>query len=428
MSYKTALRICLGAMRSTPVDALYAEALVPPLSLRRQYLSEKLIHKIYINNQPLLHNIYILNTSDLTNKFWSNKNSPLLCTAFRDSSNILSLLDNPYNYITNFEYFNLFSKVSLITPQYSDHPNISMNILNTILEKWNNPLLVYTDASKSLLGTGCACYIPSTNNIIKVKLPSHCSIFTAEAIAICEALKFIYLSNADTSIILSDSLSVLTSLENTISFNIKINPCILKIKKMLNDILATGKVVHFVWVKAHIGIKNNEIVDSLAKESIHSGFPSESKICLADSFSILKTKLRNRWFGLWREFCHTNPTRYTLIHPDLPSKFWHEDFVCPRKYITTIIRLKFGHACFPAHLFKINVLPSENCDICDIKGDLDHIFFQCSKYRAASNRFYNNLINCNIQSPFNILSLLCQFNKQIFDCIIQFLEETKILL
>ena len=249
-----------------------------------------------------------------------------------------------------------------------------MNILDSTLEKWNNPLLVYTDASKSQLGTGCAYYIPSINIISKFKLPSHCSIFTAEAIAIYEALEFIYSFNAETSIILSDFLSVLTSLENSISFNIKINPYILKIKKMLHDVSATGKEVHFVWVKAHIGIRNNEIVDSLAKESIDSGAPTEIKISFPNSFLILKTKLRNSWVGLWQEFCHTNPTRYTLIHPDLPSKFWHENYDCPRKYVTTIIRLKFGHACFPAHLFKIKMLPSENCDTCNIKGDLDHIF------------------------------------------------------
>ena len=63
-----------------------------------------------------------------------------------------------------------------------------------------------------------------------------------------------------------------------------------------------------------------------------------------------------------------------------------------------------------------------------LRGDLDHIFFQCAKYRAASDRLYNNLNNCKIQSPFNVLSLLSQFNKKIFDCFIGFLEEANILL
>ena len=259
-------------------------------------------------------------------------------------------------------------------------------------------------------------------------MPIQCSIFSAEAIAIYEALEFIYSSNVDTSIILSDSLSVLTSLGSSNILNIKINPYIIKIKKLLHNVLAMGKEVHFVWVKAHIGIKNNEIVDSLAKDSINSGFPLEPKICLSDSFNFLKFKFRNKWSELWRDFCHSNPTRYTLLHPDLPSKFWHENYDYPRKYVTTIIRLKFGHACFPAHLYKINVLSTENCDTCNVKSDLDHIFFQCAKYRAASDRLYNNLLNYKIQSPFNVLSLLSQFNKKIFDCFIGFLEDSNILL
>lgn len=45
-----------------------------------------------------------------------------------------------------------------------------------------------------------------------------------------------------------------------------------------------------------------------------------------------------------------------------------------QKYISTIIGLKFGHACYPVYLYKIHDLDLEIDIICQEKGDLNHIF------------------------------------------------------
>lgn len=43
-----ALRICMGAMRSTPIEPLHVEALEPPLKYRRNHLSHKFLIKNYV--------------------------------------------------------------------------------------------------------------------------------------------------------------------------------------------------------------------------------------------------------------------------------------------------------------------------------------------------------------------------------------------
>lgn len=125
---------------------------------------------------------------------------------------------------------------------------------------------------------------------------------------------------------------------------------------------------------------------------------------------------------MWKEYCFTNPTRYTYIHPEIPSSFWHDNFSVPRRYITTIIRIKFGHACYPVHLFKIKILTTDKCAACNTTGHLDHIFFECKNNVEASNKLYLNLLNSNVLPPFNLLSLLCQNNRKILDCVISFFK------
>ncbi|KAG5866999.1 hypothetical protein JTB14_018162 [Gonioctena quinquepunctata] len=70
----TALRLCAGAMNSTPVDSLRVEALEPPLEIRRTFLSKKSIVKEEIKKSGTIKDISQLNTEDLTNIFWSIKN------------------------------------------------------------------------------------------------------------------------------------------------------------------------------------------------------------------------------------------------------------------------------------------------------------------------------------------------------------------
>ena len=52
-----------------------------------------------------------------------------------------------------------------------------------------NSISIYTDGSKSSEGVGCAVVTPDT--VIKKKLPSISSVFTAELLAVLTAVKYI---------------------------------------------------------------------------------------------------------------------------------------------------------------------------------------------------------------------------------------------
>ena len=116
----------------------------------------------------------------------------------------------------------------------------------------------YTDGSKDYDRVGCAVII---NNIsIQQRLPSNASIFTAEIKAINLALDAIAESDDDHFIILSDSLSVLLSLENK---NLD-NPLVVNLSQKLHLLSIAHKTIFFCWFPSHIGIRGNEAADVAA--------------------------------------------------------------------------------------------------------------------------------------------------------------------
>ncbi|XP_072395130.1 uncharacterized protein [Diabrotica undecimpunctata] len=203
------LRVCLGAMKTTPVESLHVEAIEPHLNHRRQFLTDKFLLKISRTNSNLYSNIIVLNEHDLTNKYWSKKNYPLLCIALQSNQDILSDLYNPSSTLLDlYDYMSLFLNIKIEKTSYSDNFHININLLYSILASFEESVAIYTDASKSKDGVGCAFYIPSKNINYSYKLENIFSIFSAEAIAIYEALTFLSQCTIDSAIIISDSVSV----------------------------------------------------------------------------------------------------------------------------------------------------------------------------------------------------------------------------
>uniref|UniRef100_A0A6P7FME6 Uncharacterized protein LOC114331939 n=1 Tax=Diabrotica virgifera virgifera TaxID=50390 RepID=A0A6P7FME6_DIAVI len=173
-------------------------------------------------------------------------------------------INNINNLDTN-DYFAFFYEPDIRIPTYYNSSLLDLCILNSCIDKWPKATVIYTDASKTSEGTGCAFYIPSKSTEKMFKLPSNCSIFSAEAIAILESLIYFDSLNNNSVLIISDSLSVLLCLKNSKLPNYNSNPFIYQIKNMLVKLKNKNKTTNFIWVKAHVGIKYNEHVDSLAK-------------------------------------------------------------------------------------------------------------------------------------------------------------------
>ena len=97
---------------------------------------------------------------------------------------------------------------------------------------------IYTDGSKdrSISTAGSVVFCPTFNKKVQRKLDRNISVFTAECIAMCDALDLALEKSNCNICIFTNSLSLLSSLQK-ISLDIKINPCILEISKKYMEFL-----------------------------------------------------------------------------------------------------------------------------------------------------------------------------------------------
>ena len=124
---------------------------------------------------------------------------------------------------------------------------------------------LFTDGSKNQNNfVGFACIYPDENRYLGRSISKTASVYTAECIAIYEAMMLISESKYDKFVILSDSLSALLSLKSA-NTCMKSNYYTFEIKKMQNEITARypEKSIKFTWIPSHVGIEYNEAVDSL---------------------------------------------------------------------------------------------------------------------------------------------------------------------
>src|SRR6218665_1073425 len=100
----------------------------------------------------------------------------------------------------------------------------------------------------------------------KHRITDQFSVFTAELIAIEEALKWLFSNKIkEPVIIFLDSLSSVEAIQSQTS-NSKPN-IIIRIMKLLRSLYLENCSVTFVWIPTHVGINGNEIAASLCKEA-----------------------------------------------------------------------------------------------------------------------------------------------------------------
>lgn len=431
IQYKS-IRICIGAMGSSPCHAILAEAQEAPLKLRRKLLAKKYVLKIRtLKSNYLLKCLCVVSIENYTNKYWRIKNTPPLVEAFSETGKyddclITSEKSHP---IFNIEYDDIIHSPCIIYPIYSDITRINVNIMKSILSNYSDDYIIYTDGSKNDKGTGSAFYVPNTNHSFMRRIHNMCSIFTAEAFAIESALKWITDNNVGDSVIISDSKAVLQSLKASNLFKNYQHPIICNIKKLVCNLYKNNQKVTFIWTKGHSGIVGNEIVDRLAKESVT--LPAIYNILMIpDIICSIKKDIRMEWEEMWANYVQESTNPYTLIHPTLPNSIPHiSEYPVSRFYSTTITRLKLNHGRFPAHLCKVGVLTSSLC-VCDNTSvaDVNHLIFACKNHTHEIKKFMNKLNNFKIQQPLNIVTLLSSQKKYILDEIINLIKASNIII
>ena len=371
------LRISCGAMKSTSIAALQVECGEQPLDLRRE--QQQLQYAIKINAIKDHETAIILKPD--RRKMKRGK------TSFaHQTSNFITDLD------ISHEIYG--PEISPIPPWHFKETNITYDLYKTInkemapeiiqqaalcmINNFTNHIKIFTDGSKDNLGrVGSAVYISDFEVGLTFRLPNGLSVYTSELVAIREALRFIKDNKIQNSIILSDSLSTLQSLETGRSLS---RPNLLiETQALLLDIENEKIEVCFAWVPSHVGIRGNEEADKLAKLATLKPKPDlNEKFELKEAYSLVDDHILKKWQMKW--FSEPTGRDYFEVERSVSHKI---KFSCKeRDKETTITRFRLGKCYLNSYLHQIGKHPTGLCNTCHVPETVKHYILECRQNKT----------------------------------------------
>jgi ribonuclease HI len=379
-----ALRVCLGAFRTTPISSLHMEANELPAQLRREKLALQYIVKLKSNpNNPAYVSVFQPNFKPL---FIAKPN--VIATlgirmeqSLQDIGVDLSCIAQhalpsspPWLFHRpgfDFTLYNLGTKSNT-------SPDIYLSRYRELVSMYQGYQQIFTDGSKhrSAVSAGAV----TEGKVLALRLPDHSSIFSAEARAVLVGLKIIEQSPEKCFLILSDSLSCLKSLENR---NLQ-NPVVLEIIERVHKLLSSGLKISFVWVPSHIGIAVNTAADATAKAALSLQL-CETTVPYSDFKPLVAIYVKGVWQMSWDG---ENSNKLHCIKPVI-GPFAKTSL--PRRDEVVIHRLRFGHT-HHTHGYLLRKELAPVCDTCHVPLTVEHILLLCSTYAPSRKKFFADCV------------------------------------
>ena len=376
-----AIRTATGAFRSSPIISISAESGIKPLKFS---FDQKLInYTLRIRADPT-HPV-----NDILDETPTDPENPYIQRSFRSRSQTTML-----EYGINFENVSTesmeiprwLSKIQVCQELHdvrkNDYNEIQLRAIfrDHILK--HQPPIMYTDGSKRSEGVGCAAV--DDQAVFAKKLSPLASVYTAELLAIQEAVTQLSLRNSVSAVIVTDSKSAIQGLKNTNSKN----PLIRNIR---NKSLHFENKLTLCWVPSHIGIHLNEKADKEANQIALKTTIDHETIPKSDMKVHIKQAVKHKWRDKWQ---NTTRNKYREITDSI------NPLVCAtssnRQWERTLARLRLGHSML-THGFLMN---RENagppmCHECGSPLTIKHLLTECMNFNQdrvlCFNQTYTDL-------------------------------------
>ncbi|XP_076388110.1 uncharacterized protein LOC143264519 [Megachile rotundata] len=385
-----AAKLALGLRFSCPNNVALAEARLPPLRARAEFLGSKYFLKVFsFSNNPICS--YLEKFIELWNVSYGGssdrrKRGEVIhsCLAYS-----LPLKDQLYtlhrapchlsDLDTQFSEINVNTSFGL---HLQSSPSANLEFASFISENFPNHILIFTDGSKSddSPSTGVAFVCSQLNKNFTLSLNPHASIYTAECAAISFAIDMAK-ENKDLSyLICSDSLSALQSLLAK-PYTASTNPFIVRIKESLKTFNCdsnSDSSISFLWIPSHQNIEGNELADKAAKEAAQNPPSSHISIPYTDFNSVLRRRLWEQASEAWLKDSNRKGSHYFNTYFDSSKHPWFHNLCIPRFVSSWVSRYRSNHYNFGVSLKKIGVDSSSNCPCGFVDRDLNHVIWDCS--------------------------------------------------
>ena len=376
-----ALRLCLGAFRTSPVESLQVEANESSLAQRRDQLSVLYALKLASNvHNPAYETTFmpqfqlLFNRKPKTVPTFGIRTLKMLQDINIDHSTIASFsLPLVPTWLCHFPVVNF-------AMQIGNKSTISPEVLKQhffgLLETYRDFVPIYTDGSKE--GDQVAAAMVQRQTSVKSRLPAHSSIFSAEAKAILLALNFIEDHDSNRFVIFSDSLSCLQAIHSSKWTS----PLIREILEKCHFLSLHDKEVHFCWVPSHVGIPGNERADAAAKAALQLAI-SELRIPHTDYKRSVNLHFANIWQNHWHDiaFNKLQPIKPILGETKLKGVFKRRDEL-------VLHRARIGHT-YLTHGYLLRAEEQPQCETCQCSLSVEHILLNCAMFAHSRRKYYS---------------------------------------
>ena len=250
----------------------------------------------------------------------------------------------------------------------------------TTKEKWDSPLILYTDASKKGDHVGYAWLATIGDyEYANKSIPARdITVFHAEILAIKEALQWVLEAQEwDRNMLLfSDSRSAVQTLKGHIA-----KDEIIKETKTLFEQIKSKIDFDIRWIKGHDNACGNEAADALARKGAKDA--ELLQFCcpfIPPTFNELKKKISNHFTQKWQ-------TQWNALKSCRISKLFYP-IVAERKEVVqlsirelqTLTHIATGHGLFKNHLRHWNKINEHLCSLCgEDDEDSWHLWEWCPR-------------------------------------------------
>ena len=381
-----ALRLCLGAFRTSPIPSLHVEAGELPLSLRREKLGLQYALKLSSHHSNPAH-LVVFQPDNVRLYASKPRVIPPFGLRMKDAIHeldvdVATIKRAPQPTFAPWVLLDLQINLDLAQhPKATTPPHVFQQAFGELRDSLPAYSFFYTDGSKEEEVVGAASVDDA--HTVMCHLPDHTSIFSAEVKGIEMALEAI--EAQDKVMICSDSLSALQALKHSPADN----PILSAVVKHVHRLQSKGKTIAFCWIPGHVGILGNERADTAAKFSL--GLPVANT---GISYRDLRQKVNSHMQQLWQN--QWNQEVFNKLHKVENSVRSKLRTLPVRREDCTLHRLRIGHT-YLTHNFLLNKQPQRGCCHCQCALTVEHILVQCPVYSAIRHQHFTE---SNLQDLF----------------------------
>ena len=418
-----ALRIATGALRTSPVTAVQVDTNVEPLKVRRQDLLLRYYLKVKGNENHPCRGIMDIDSYSPGYRGLSERYLKRICgfsVSYRLQENFRTLEFNPPQALTPSAGTIapwLLHRVSTLMLLDGDKRRMTETDIQTefaeLISKYPGYRILYTDGSK--MGTSVAYAFTVNNAFFSNRLGDGMSIYTAELVAIREALHFVWDNQVPKALIFSDSQSAVRALAG----QSREHPVLVDILESNHNITEVGMDCVVVWIPGHSGIRGNVRADFWAKKAHDKPTVKQVNVGYREFVPQVRKRTRDLFAKIWQDY---RPTQLKEIKPNIGH--WKSSVRDNRKEEVVLCRMRIGHTVF-THSYIIDQVPETMCDTCRCRLNVRHVLLECRKFI----RFRQELLTvCQLVGVrMSLKTLLGDGDLRITEALFEFLRRCNLI-